>query len=443
MNRRQCIRLIILIILASLSIYSQTASSQQCEGRQLYYVASMNMTIDPGSEDFIISSLNDAKLLCANNFILIMNTFGGNGANMDHIISAISDYQGWGGRFITLVAPSGAHAFSAGAYIAEASNEIYMTPGTAIGSATPIVYSIPPGQENTTLTKDINGFKAYMEALTSKFGRNTTATALMVTKGISYTAEEAFRLNVINGVINANSIDDALRALGVPSGTEVHTPGIRSLMLSIIADPNVSGLLFLVGVFAVLADIYHPTVLLSITGIVLIALALLGLGVFGAPIASIILMLVGSGLIFLELKTQHGLSALAGVIVFIIGFLLIFSTPPPPTNPNPQQPPQANFFSISLLTYVLLGLLGGGIVIASIYLYKIREGLARRPRHFDLSHLIGKEGRLLTDLKAGGLATANIASEEWTVTSTQDIERGSIVKVKEVLGLKLVVEKKE
>ena len=445
MKRRSALgfALVVAAVLALSSQVPPSSNALSCSGQPSYYVASMNMTIDPGSQDFVTSAISDAQASCANHFVLVMNTFGGAGNNMDNIINAISSYQAAGGTFITLIAPSGNHAFSAGAYIAEASDKIYMTPGTALGSATPIVYNIPTGEVNTTLTKDINGFKAYMGALTSRFSRNVTAAELMVTKGVSYTADEAARLRVIDGEVNVTSVAGALQAIGIAPPYEIHTPGIRSEFISVLADPNVSGLLFLVGTFAILADLYHPTLIVSIAGAVAIALALIGLGVFGAPIVSVFLMIVGAAFIFLELKTHHGISALTGVVVFIIGFLLIFQTPPPPSQPIPGQPPQANFIAIGTVTYLLLGLLGGGVVIGSVYLYTLREGLMRRPKMLETSLMVGKEGRLLTDLKAGREATANIAAEDWTVISSGEMEKGTRIKVKEVRGLKLVVEKAE
>ncbi len=417
------------------------AHAQACTGTQpTYYIASMDLTIDPGAQDFVSSSLGDAQAACVNHFVLVMNTFGGDGRSMDNIVRAMSNFQAGGGTVITLIAPSGTHAFSAGAYIAEASDRVYMVSGTTIGSATPIVYNIPTGEVNTTLTKDINGFATYMQSLTLRNHRNATATSLMVTKGVSYTAERAGQLHVIDGVLNATSVSGSLSQIGVPSTYEVHSPGVRSLALSALSDPNVSSLLLLLGTFAILADIYHPTVVLSVAGVVVIALALLGLGVFGAPAISVFLMLLGCAFIFLELKTHHGISATLGVIIFFVGFILIFNTPTPPANPTPGTPPQGNFISIGLGTYALIGLVSAGVVIGSVYLYRIREGLARRAPSQDPSRFIGKEGRLLSDLKAGGVSEAIIASEEWTVTSQENMSRGTIVRVTAVQGIKLTVE---
>ena len=373
-------------------------------------------------------------------FILIINTNGGSGANMENIITAISGYEATG-NFTALIAPKSAHAFSAGAYIAEASTRIFVVPGTTIGSATPIVFGIPTGEENTTLTKDIQAFSAYMRSVTPTY-RNATSTSLMVTKGVSYecrsvTSCSAKQAGVIDQVLNANSTQDALNQLGA-AGVPIHTAGTTSVFLSLIADPNLDSILFLLGSFAILVDVFHPTIIMSVVGAAAIALALLGLGVFGAPLVSIVLMLVGAAFIFLELKIHHGLSAIIGVVIFIVGFLLIFSIPGPSPLPGA---PSGNFIQVGVLTYTILGLIGGGGVVGSIYLYRVREALLHRPPTINPKAIIGKEGQLKTDLRAGGLATANFGAEDFSVTGSQDIPKGTRVKVRDLQGLKLVVEK--
>jgi membrane-bound serine protease (ClpP class) len=266
----------------------------------------------------------------------------------------------------------------------------------------------------------------------------------MVSNGVSYpcnTATDcaAMKAGVVDGVANATSLQGALSQIGVPSSVPIDTPGIRSQLISVLSNPNVSGLLFLVGVFAVLFDVYHPTLVLSVVGVVVIALAFFGLGVFGANPLSIFLMVVGAAFIFLEVKTQHGISALVGVVIFIVGFLFIFQYPPA-SNPSL---PAVNFSPIPDLTYGLLVALAASIVLGSLYLRRIRQGLMMKPKVFDSSGTVGKKGTMKSDLKPGGKGVALIGAEDWSVTSEQELKRGDPITVKAVDGLELVVEKQQ
>ncbi|HEV2120180.1 MAG TPA: NfeD family protein [Candidatus Bathyarchaeia archaeon] len=443
---RHARRISILVLALFIFLTLQSSLSPPVRASSSYYVAAINANIDPGTEDFVVSSINDATSQGIHNFVLVLDTFGGNGQNMDNIITAISKYRGAGNNFTALIAPFGAHAFSAGAYIAEASTNITIVPGTTIGSATPIVYGIPVGEENTTLTKDINGFTAFMVSITPSY-RNSNGTALMVTKGRSFSCQainncEALSNHVVDKVINVASTNEALLAICGSQCGDIHTPGIRSSVLSILSDPNLDGILFLLGTFAILADVYHPTIVISVVGAAAIALALVGLGVFGASIVSIILMLIGALFIFFELKTHHGISATIGVVIFIVGFILVFSLPAPAPGPNQPTGTLPNPV-IGILTYIILGLVGGGVVFGSVYLYKIREATMRQPLSINPKAIIGKEGYLTSDVKAGEYGTATISSEDYTVTSSESLSKGTKVRVKDVQGLKLVVERRE
>src|SRR2546427_2536744 len=111
---RQRITLFLLLAFVLLSV--QASLPQKAHAQSSVYVASLNQDIDPGAQDFVVSSINDATSSGIHNFILILNTNGGSGANMENIISAISNYESTGSdNLTTLIAPSSAHAFSAGA----------------------------------------------------------------------------------------------------------------------------------------------------------------------------------------------------------------------------------------------------------------------------------------------------------------------------------------
>ncbi|MDG6909335.1 MAG: hypothetical protein JRN08_03105 [Nitrososphaerota archaeon] len=445
----------VLLLALALAFVPSGAHAQACATKSGYYVASLNADIDPGTADFMATTVSNAEAQCAANLVFVLVTNGGDGASMESMVSSIASYQQWGGTFTTVVAPQGAYAFSAGSYIAEASNRIYMEPGTTIGSATPIVSGIPTGEENSTMTKDIDAFTSYMQTLTTANGRNATAAGLMVAKGMSFPAVcapgtpapcfSAVKEHVVDGLINSTSLQGALAYLNVPAGTPVNTPGIRSSLISILSNPNVSSLLFLLGVFAVLADIYHPTIILSVVGVAVIAAALFGLGVFGASPLAVILMIIGAAFIFLEVKTAHGISATVGVAMFIVGFLLIYQFPPAAAAPSPTStpPPTGTFSGIPDITYGLLVALGAAVVIGSLYLRSIRDALRRRPRVNEPTVLVGREGTMKSDLQPGGRGVAQVASEEWSVTSAQELRAGDSIRVKGVTGQTLAVEKVE
>jgi len=422
-----------------LSAVPAVAHAQSTSG--YYYVISLDANIDPGTQNFVTSSIGDAQSAGAGHIILVLNTFGGDGQSMDNIIQAISSYESSGGTFITLVGPFGAHAYSAGSYIAESSDKVYMMNGTVIGSATPIVSDIPTGETNSTMTKDIDGFTALMQALTANFGRNGTATGLMVSGGVSYDATDALRLHVIDGIVNASSVSAALSALGVPVDTPIQTEGVSSQLISILSDPNLSTVLFLAGVLAIMVDLFHPTFILSGAGAAAMVLALIGFGYFGAPLSAILLMFIGAAFIFLEVKTHHGVSAIGGVVIFIIGVLLVFQNTATPAPLASGIVPPPNVVNPDPVTFAILATLGVLVVVGSIYLYKLRRDLDRRKTGlFEMKRMIGKEGVMTSDLKAGSQGTANIESEDWTVTGDKDLSKGTRVKVKETDSYKLVVE---
>ncbi|TMI25927.1 hypothetical protein E6H36_06190 [Candidatus Bathyarchaeota archaeon] len=62
--------LAIFLVLQSFPTYLAVAASQ-------VYVASWDGPIDPGAQDFVASSISDARSIGATTFILVLNTFGG------------------------------------------------------------------------------------------------------------------------------------------------------------------------------------------------------------------------------------------------------------------------------------------------------------------------------------------------------------------------------
>src|SRR5438128_12262147 len=96
-------RITLFLLLAFVLLTVQASLPQKAHGQSNVYVASLNQDIDPGAQDFVVSSINDATSSGMHNFILILNTNGGSGVNMENIISATSSYERNGKTFTTLV----------------------------------------------------------------------------------------------------------------------------------------------------------------------------------------------------------------------------------------------------------------------------------------------------------------------------------------------------
>src|SRR6266702_5935462 len=99
-------RIVLFLVFALVFLALQASLPQKAHAQSNFYVASLNQDIDPGAEDFVVSSINDATSAGIHSFILILNTNGGSGSNMENIIFAISEYEAAGNNFTTLIAPN-------------------------------------------------------------------------------------------------------------------------------------------------------------------------------------------------------------------------------------------------------------------------------------------------------------------------------------------------
>src|SRR5690348_13669620 len=107
--------------------------------------------------------------------------------------------------------------------------------------------------------------------------------------------------------------------------------------LSVLADPNVAYLLFILGIVGLVGEFHHPgTLFPGIIGGIALALALLGFSMLGVNWVGVALLVLAAGLFVAEAHSpQFGLLALGGVIAFVAGSLLLFT---PFTTPAPATP---------------------------------------------------------------------------------------------------------
>ena len=151
-------------------------------------------SINPGVEDFIKYAIKrsvDDKAEC---LIILLDTPGGLMTSMRGISQAILNSEV---PIVVYVYPSGAQAASAGMFITAAADIAAMAPGTNIGAAHPVTGG---GAElpSSMSEKILNDTLAFARSIAAQRGRNAEWMEDAVRKSVSATAEEAFKLNVID-----------------------------------------------------------------------------------------------------------------------------------------------------------------------------------------------------------------------------------------------------
>jgi membrane-bound serine protease (ClpP class) len=158
------------------------------------YSIQLQATIDPATEKWIGSALDDAAEQDAKLAIIRLDTPGGLD---DSMRSIIQDMAAAPMPVVVYVSPDTARAGSAGAYITQAADVAAMAPQTNIGSATPIAVSPTGGSEDLS-RKIKNDAAASMRALAGVHGRNKRLAEQLVTEARNLTAEEAKRGGLID-----------------------------------------------------------------------------------------------------------------------------------------------------------------------------------------------------------------------------------------------------
>jgi membrane-bound serine protease (ClpP class) len=418
---RLLLLLVTLIVLFSTLSYCQNTVNAQSQEKAVI-IADFNVPVDPGSAAFMARVVNTAQNQKAAAIIIQMNTPGGILSDMLSIVNSITTANQSGIPTYTFITPNGLGA-SAGSYIAMATNKILMAPGSEIGPSTPIVVGGTALEQNHTQAAMLD----YMTSLAEKWERNTTAVFYMVQTNEAFSANQAVQVHVAEGI--ATSLKDAINQLNLTTNTQTNLgENAYEQIISALSNPTLDGILFLVGVIAIVVDVYHPTVLLSIIGIIAIVAGLVGAEIIDASWIGIVILIIAAALIVAELKLGHGLALIAGVIlgafgVFYLGLGLQYS-------PSP----------ITGLAEIEIGLLVVFGVMAGLYIRWIIGPLRKRKKLTGAESMIDKIGVAVTDLTPKG--EIRVQGEIWRAESTSgNITKGEKVQIKSIKGLTAIVEK--
>lgn len=409
-------------LLVALGLLGFAVSMARAQQGQVIVVVNFDVPVDLGASTMMSRVVATAESLNARAVVIVMNTPGGYLSDMVDIIDDIESLQSMGVPVYVYVPPDGMAA-SAGSYIAMASNNIIMANGTFIGPSTPIVVGGSPLQQNHTEAAMV----AYMESLASKFGRNATAAAEMVLNDEAFTAQQALRLHLINGI--SDSLQGAL-AIWNLSGLRqvVVSEDFYEQFLSVLSNTTVDGLLMSLGFLVILLDLYHPTFILTAVGAVAVALGLVGAEVVGASLIGIVLILIGAAMMLLELKMGHGLAVMAGAVLAAVGIYLMALNIPLVTSSTPTAPK-------AILEDSAIAVIG---VVAGLYIRWVVGPMRRKKVMAGPESLVGATGVALTDLNPYG--EVRVEGLVWRARSSVPVKAGEPVRVVGREGLTLVVE---
>lgn len=403
------------------------------------YWITLQQTIDPMAAEFFESRLNRAQKENGGVFVLEMDTPGGLDASMRKMIKAIMSSSV---PVVVYVSPSGSRAASAGVFLTIAAHVAAMAPGTNIGAAHPVAVGAGGEMDTIMAEKVTNDAVAYIRSIAEKRGRNADWAEQAVRKSVSLAAAEALEENVIDFMA-----DDRTALLDSLDGRMVKTEfregrlvtkgaqvlememGFREKVLSIISNPNVAYVLFLLGLMGLFFELSNPGSLLpGILGSICIILAFFAFQTLPVNAAGILLILLSIVLFILEIKvTSYGALSIGGVVSLVLGSLMLFRSPVP-----------ALRVSLEVLIPTV-------VFTAAFFLFAIGMGLrAQRKRKVSgMEGLIGEIGVARTEIPSvGGSRTGKVFvhGEIWNAVAREPIPKDARVRVAAADGLRLRVE---
>ena len=426
-----------LILLAPLVLFPLGALSGSRVTAPVVYSAQVNAIIHPVSAEYMTDTIDRANAANASAIVFTLATPGG---LVDATRDIISHMLASRAPVVVFVGPSGARAASAGFLITIAADVAVMAPGTHIGAAHPVA-GVGETMDQTMAKKAAEDVAAYARTLAEKRGRNVALADAAVKESRAFTDQEALSASPPLVDFEATSVRDLLDKLDGRtvrrfdgSTVVVHTAHAtivewdmnwRQRLLSTIAHPNITYLLFTLGLLGLTVELWHPgAVLPGVAGGICLLLAFFAFQVLPVNYAGVLLILFGVTLFVLELKVaSHGALSVGGLVSLAFGSMILMSSPSPELR-----------VSLGVIVPVVLAL---ALILS--FLVRLTIAAQRRRSVTGTAGMIDELGRAMTAIPAGGVGRVVTHGEIWRATAAEPIAEGETIRVTIVDGLTLTV----
>lgn len=321
------------------------------------YVVDISETIDLGLAPYLERVLDDAMDDGAAAVIVEINTPGGRLDAVLQMKDALLDSP------VRIIAFVNRTAFSAGALVAIASNEIYMTSGAVMGAATPV----DGGSGDTASEKVVSAVRSTFASTAEARGRNPVVAEAMVDPEVdipglspsgqllTLTTTTALDWGYADGV--AENRAELLAVTGLAGADVVETSlSLAERATRVITDPVFAGLLLTLGLILIVADFFVDGLgIMAVVGVLAIAIFLWGHLVAGlAGWEDVSLVVLGIALIALEIFVIPGFGV-AGILGLVSLFGGIFLAMLGRDIRSPEQVQSAALTVVAVLGLFALG----------------------------------------------------------------------------------------
>ncbi|MDE5453726.1 nodulation protein NfeD [Bradyrhizobium sp. CSA112] len=439
---------------------SPVAASAGENNSKLALTISVDGAIGPATARYVKDALTKASERRAEVVVLRMNTPGGLATSMREIIADVLASRV---PVVGYVAPSGAHAASAGTYLLYATHIAAMAPGTNLGAATPVQIGGPlpglpdaspdkgdkdkdkkdgdqqPKTRDSMTAKATNDAVALIRSLAELRGRNADWAEKAVREAASLSANAALQANVIDLVardqaellrqIDGRAVEAAggdTRHLATKDAVlEAVDPGWISRFLAVITNPNVALILLLVGVYGLIFEFTSPgAVAPGIVGTICLLLGLYALNLLPINYAGLALMVVGIVLLTIEVFNPTVVIGLGGIIAFVLGAIMLFDV-------------EAPGYRVSWPVVGITAAMFIGLVL--VVLRSLRRA-GKGPVRVGAQAMRGLSAEVIDWSENEGHVFAQ--GERWQARGAETFKPGEVVEVANIIDLTLVVRRR-